>query len=198
MCGRYALGDEFEEVQGRVNAEYFQARPRRNQNRAGQGQQQQQQQQDERQRQLDFPAANDDHEPVIPGEQAQWAPGTPRDKYRPRFNVAPQTFCPVIRYNDQGHYVIELMKWGLIPHWQKQPPDAPLKTINARDDTVASGTGMWAGLRGRNRCIVIAQGFFEWLKKGNDKIPHFTKPADGKYLVMAGLFDSVKYVATLL
>jgi putative SOS response-associated peptidase YedK len=51
---------------------------------------------------------------------------------------------------------------------------------------------MWAGLRSRNRCIVVAQGFYEWLKKGKAKVPYFTKCKEGEAMIMAGLWDSVK------
>lgn len=53
---------------------------------------------------------------------------------------------------------------------------------------------MWAGLRGKKRCVVIAQGFYEWLVKDkNTKIAHYTKPKDGSLMVMAGFWDSVSY-----
>lgn len=90
---------------------------------------------------------------------------------------------------------MELMQWGLIPHWMKRTPDtgSMLKTINAREDTICEGGSMWKSIRGRKRCIVVAEGFYEWLHKGSERIPHFIKRKDGKLLCLAGLWDSVTY-----
>jgi len=86
---------------------------------------------------------------------------------------------------------------GLIPFWTKRNPDYTnmLKTINCRDDSLLEPRGMWNTMKQKKRCIVVAQGFYEWLKKPNnkEKIPHFTKRADGKLLCMAGLWDCVQY-----
>ncbi|KAH8887785.1 DUF159 domain protein [Thozetella sp. PMI_491] len=95
------------------------------------------------------------------------------------------------------HYKLQSMKWGLIPFWTKRNPDyaSMLKTINCRDDSLATPGGMWASMKGRKRCIVIAQGFYEWLKPqgSKEKIPHYIKRKDGKLLCMAGLWDCVQY-----
>ncbi|KAL8283133.1 hypothetical protein RQP46_005911 [Phenoliferia psychrophenolica] len=87
-------------------------------------------------------------------------------------------------------------KWGLLPSWLKRPPEKPLSTINCRADTLFSGQGMWSGIRNSKRCIVVADGFYEWLNKGKDKIPHFTKLPGGKLMVLAGLYDAVTYQNT--
>lgn len=91
------------------------------------------------------------------------------------------------------------MKWGLIPFWTKRNPDygAVMKTINCRDDSLAQTGGMWASMKGRKRCVVVAQGFYEWLKSGKEKVPHFVKRKDGKLMLMAGLWDCVKYEGKL-
>lgn len=70
-----------------------------------------------------------------------------------------------------------------------------LKTINCRDDSLIENRGMWTTMKQKKRCIVIAQGFYEWLKKngGKEKIPHFIKRKDGKLMCMAGLWDCVQY-----
>jgi putative SOS response-associated peptidase YedK len=56
------------------------------------------------------------------------------------------------------------MKWGLVPFWTKRNPDygTMRKTINCRDDSLAGTGGMWASMKGRKRCAVIAEGFYEW------------------------------------
>ncbi|KAK6530371.1 hypothetical protein TWF694_003727 [Orbilia ellipsospora] len=97
--------------------------------------------------------------------------------------------------NGKVKYVLSPMKWGLVPSWTKRNPDYPtiLKTINCRDDSLYDNKGMWTSMKNRKRCIVVAQGFFEWLNKGKDKVPHFTKRSDGQLLYIAGLWDCVRY-----
>ena len=96
------------------------------------------------------------------------------------------------------HYHLKAMKWGLVPFWTKRSPDygSMLRTINCRDDSLIENRGMWNTMKQRKRCIVIAQGFYEWLKKGpggKEKIPHFVKRKDGQLMCFAGLWDCVKY-----
>jgi putative SOS response-associated peptidase YedK len=94
-------------------------------------------------------------------------------------------------------YKLQNAKWGLIPFWTKRPPDygSQLKTINCRNDSLIDDRGMWTTMKKRKRCIVVAEGFFEWLKKSNgkEKIPHFVKRKDGQLMLLAGLWDSVTY-----
>jgi len=97
----------------------------------------------------------------------------------------------------QTTYKLQSMKWGLIPFWTKRNPDygSMIRTINCRDDSLAQNGGMWNTMKQRKRCIIVAQGFYEWLKKNNgkEKIPHFVKRKDGKLMCFAGLWDCVKY-----
>ena len=94
-------------------------------------------------------------------------------------------------------YKLQAMKWGLVPFWTKRNPNysSVMKTINARDDSLASKGGMWNTMKQKKRCIVVAQGFYEWLKKngGNQKIPHYTKRRDEQLMCFAGLWDCVQY-----
>ncbi|KAK3995738.1 hypothetical protein QBC44DRAFT_12565 [Cladorrhinum sp. PSN332] len=93
-------------------------------------------------------------------------------------------------------YKLQSMKWGLIPFWTKRNPDyaAVLKTINCRDDSLAQSGGMWHTMKKGKRCIVVVEGFYEWLKKGpKEKVPHYVKRKDGKLMLLAGLWDCVTY-----
>ncbi|KAI9889223.1 MAG: hypothetical protein M1814_005672 [Vezdaea aestivalis] len=94
-------------------------------------------------------------------------------------------------------YKLQAMKWGLVPFWTKRNPDygSLLRTINCRDDSLYEDRGMWTSMKRKKRCVVIAQGFYEWLKKngGRERIPHFVKRKDGKLMCFAGLWDMVKY-----
>ena len=104
---------------------------------------------------------------------------------------------------EQGEvrYKLQTMKWGLIPFWTKRNPDygSMLKTINCRDDSLIENKGMWTTMKQKKRCIVVAQGFYEWLKKGpKEKVPHFVKRKDGQLMCMAGLWDCVRYEGVTL
>ncbi|KAK1990474.1 DUF159-domain-containing protein, partial [Colletotrichum falcatum] len=96
---------------------------------------------------------------------------------------------------DRVKYRMQSMQWGLIPFWTKRDPGYPTlsKTINCRDDSLSTPGGMWSTMKAGKRCIVLAQGFYEWLKNGKDKIPHFVKRKDGQLMCFAGLWDCVKY-----
>ncbi|KAJ6083888.1 hypothetical protein N7486_010688 [Penicillium sp. IBT 16267x] len=95
-------------------------------------------------------------------------------------------------------YKLQSMKWGLIPFWTKRNPGygSLMRTINCRDDSLIEDRGMWTTMKRRKRCIVLCQGFYEWLKKGpggKDRIPHFVKRKDGELMCFAGLWDCVSY-----
>jgi putative SOS response-associated peptidase YedK len=96
------------------------------------------------------------------------------------------------------NYHIKVMKWGLIPFWTKRSPDygSMMRTINCREDSLLEDKGMWTSMKRKKRCLVVAQGFYEWLKKGpggKEKVPHFVKRKDGQLMCFAGLWDCVKY-----
>ncbi|KAF9882456.1 feruloyl esterase b precursor [Colletotrichum karsti] len=97
--------------------------------------------------------------------------------------------------HDGIKYKMQSMQWGLIPFWTKRDPGyATLsKTINCRDDSLSTSGGMWSTMKAGKRCIVVAQGFYEWLKKDKEKLPHFVKRKDGQLMCFAGLWDCVKY-----
>ncbi len=75
-------------------------------------------------------------------------------------------------------YKLQSMKWGLIPFWTKRNPDygSVMKTINTRDDSLAAKGGMWNTMKQKKRCIVVAQGFYEWLKKNGHQFNRTDNP----------------------
>ncbi|RCI12183.1 hypothetical protein L249_0595 [Ophiocordyceps polyrhachis-furcata BCC 54312] len=120
-----------------------------------------------------------------------WGAGPPPSSHRDDDDAQPE--------GNWTRYRLQAMKWGLIPFWTKRNPDyaTMLKTINCRDDSLAAPGGMWAAIKGRKRCLVVAQGFYEWLKTGpRDKMPHFVRRRDGKLMCFAGLWDCVRYQAS--
>lgn len=103
---------------------------------------------------------------------------------------------------DKSTFELTCMRWGLIPSWTRRNPDygSMLKTINCRDDSLAQNTGMWTGIKGRKRCVVLAKGFYEWLKKAGptsrscEKVPHFVRyREDGRLMMFAGLWDCARF-----
>lgn len=112
-----------------------------------------------------------------------------------RSATEPETAEQAEHTNEAVHYKLQSMKWGLIPFWTKRNPDygSMMKTMNCRDDSLIENRGMWNIMKQKKRCIVVADGFYEWLKKGKEKVPHFTKRKDGQLMCMAGLWDVVQY-----
>ncbi len=83
----------------------------------------------------------------------------------PDYNVAPTSTQPVIRLKrDTGERELVMMRWGLIPYYAKSAAEfRGFSTINARAETVED-RAMWRGPFERRRCLVIADGYYEWLK----------------------------------
>ncbi|WPG98992.1 DUF159 domain protein [Acrodontium crateriforme] len=92
-------------------------------------------------------------------------------------------------------YKLQAAKWGLVPFWTKRPPDyaSQMRTINCRDDSLMQNGGLWGTVKQRKRCVVVVEGFYEWLEKGKDKLPHYMKRKDGQIMCLAGLWDVVTY-----
>ncbi|PYH46756.1 SOS response-associated peptidase [Aspergillus saccharolyticus JOP 1030-1] len=100
--------------------------------------------------------------------------------------------------SNHPRYKIQSMRWGLIPFWTKRKPDygSLMRTINCRDDSLVEDRGMWTSMKRKKRCVVVCQGFYEWLKKGpggKEKVPHFVRRKDGELMCFAGLWDCVRY-----
>lgn len=106
----------------------------------------------------------------------------------PRFNIAPSQIIPVVRLNRDGRRELAQLRWGLIPYWAKDA-NTGFSTINARAETVASKPAFRDPFR-RRRCLVPADGFFEWEPRGGkSKQPWFIHPKDADLFGFAGLWD---------
>lgn len=108
----------------------------------------------------------------------------------PRYNIAPTQDAPVIRVDRSGERVCGLMRWGLVPWWSKDP-GAGAKAINARSETAANLPSFRESFR-RRRCLVPADGFYEWLPVAGRKQPYFVGRADRRVLAYAGLWERWK------
>jgi len=113
------------------------------------------------------------------------------DDWNPRYNIAPTQNLPVIRQRPkEPARQVSLMRWGLIPHWAKDPSIA-MGTINAKSETAATKPAFRDPLRFR-RCLIPADGFYEWKKTGTTKQPHCFEVNDGELFAFAGLWDGWK------
>jgi putative SOS response-associated peptidase YedK len=105
----------------------------------------------------------------------------------PRYNVAPSQPVGAIRIAEDGHREWVALRWGLIPAWAAEPR-TKYSTINARAETVADKPTYRQAFR-RRRCLIPADGFYEWRQLGARKQPWCIAPADGEPVAFAGLWE---------
>ena len=108
----------------------------------------------------------------------------------PRYNIAPTQFIAAIREDEDRTRELVMLRWGLVPFWAKDPAIGN-RMINARAETVAEKPSYRAAFRHR-RCIVLADGFYEWRKEGDAKTPYFISLASGEPFGLAGLWENWK------
>jgi putative SOS response-associated peptidase YedK len=110
------------------------------------------------------------------------------EELQPRFNIAPTQEAPVIRLDAEKQVrQLDLLRWGLIPFWAKDRSIGN-RMINARAETVAEKPAYRASFR-KKRCLVVADGFYEWQATGGPKQPYFFHRGDGEPFLIAGLWD---------
>jgi putative SOS response-associated peptidase YedK len=106
-------------------------------------------------------------------------------EFSPRYNIAPTNRCPVITQEDPSH--IHLYRWGLVPFWAKDIKIG-YRMINARSETLAEKSSFRNPLK-RSRCLVLADGFYEWKKQDGKKQPYRIVLKDQSIFTFAGLYD---------
>jgi putative SOS response-associated peptidase YedK len=107
--------------------------------------------------------------------------------FPPRYNSAPTQPVPVVRLIN-GARAFALVRWGLIPAWVKEPNAFSL-LINARGETVGDKPAFRNAMRYR-RCLIPADGFYEWKSEGGRKRPFCIRPRDGGPIAFAGLWET--------
>jgi putative SOS response-associated peptidase YedK len=123
----------------------------------------------------------EDHFDSISGEE-DWSP---------RYNVAPTQPVPIIRQHPkEPRRELSLVRWGLIPSWAKDASGAA-GMINARSETAPTKPAFRDALKSR-RCIVPADGFYEWSRTRAGKQPYCFEVNDGELFVFAGLWERWK------
>ncbi len=111
----------------------------------------------------------------------------PVNDHAPRFNIAPTQSVLAVRWED-GHNVAEHMRWGLIPSWAKDMSIGN-RAINARAETLAERPMFRAALR-RRRCLILADGFYEWTGTGKARQPMRILLTTGEPFAFAGLWET--------
>ena len=108
-------------------------------------------------------------------------------QFAPRFNIAPTQ--PVLAIPNDGRNKADFFVWGLIPSWAKDPSIGN-RLINARGETLAEKPSFRGGYKYK-RCLVLADGFYEWMKQPGTKtkVPHFIHMKDRRPFAFAGLWD---------
>lgn len=115
---------------------------------------------------------------AVPGE----------DEWNPRYNIAPSQPVPVVRQNPKKPVrELSLLRWGLIPSWATDPNIA-FKTINARSETVTTTASFREPFRSQ-RCLIPADGFYEWHRNGKSKQPYCFEVGESEIFTFAGLWD---------
>jgi putative SOS response-associated peptidase YedK len=109
------------------------------------------------------------------------------DLWQPRYNIAPTQWIPAIRCMGEIRE-LSLLHWGLIPSWSKDSK-AAAGMINARSETVAGKPAFRSAFR-RRRCLIPADGFYEWLKlDAKTKVPHLFQMQDESPFGFGGLWE---------
>src|SRR5258705_5419577 len=114
-------------------------------------------------------------------------PAGPRaEQWKPRYNIAPTQDVLALLATPEGPR-LEVLKWGLIPSWAKDPTIGN-RMVNARADTVSSKPA-FRRLVPTRRCVVLADGFYEWKALPGGKVPTHVRPPGQSLIGFAGLWD---------
>ena len=105
------------------------------------------------------------------------------------YNAHPYQKLPVIKKYKNGN-TLENLKWGLIPSWAKNKDFKAL--INARLETIDEKVSFKKLIK-LNRCVVVADGFYEWKRNENEKIPHYFLRKDKKTIFFAGIYENDEF-----
>lgn len=109
----------------------------------------------------------------------------PSGSYEPRYNAAPSQYLWVVP--QESPHMAFPYRWGLIPSWAKDKKTGN-RLINARAETIARKPMFRASFR-KHRCLVLADGFYEWNKKSSKRTPYRITLKDGEPFAFAGIYD---------
>ncbi|MEO6201878.1 MAG: SOS response-associated peptidase [Nitrospirales bacterium] len=108
--------------------------------------------------------------------------------FNPRYNIAPSQLVACVRTNlESRQRECTELKWGLVPSWAKDPSIGNT-LINARGETVAEKPAFRKAFK-HQRCLVLADGYYEWKREGNTKQPYYIRFKDHRGFAFAGLWE---------
>jgi putative SOS response-associated peptidase YedK len=113
--------------------------------------------------------------------------------FEPRYNIAPTQQVPVVRLDAQERRSFDLLRWGLVPSWAEDVSIGS-RMINARAETVAEKPSFRKAFAAR-RCLIVADGFYEWHGQGKSKHPYYITLQNGGPFAFAGLWEMNKKCA---
>ncbi|MAE78025.1 MAG: hypothetical protein CMJ85_14270 [Planctomycetes bacterium] len=107
--------------------------------------------------------------------------------FPPRFNIAPTQEVIAVGQDRNGRRLARTLRWGLVPSWADDPKIGS-RMINARSESVAEKPAFKEAFR-RRRCLVLADGFYEWRKDGGASVPFHIRMSGGGLFAFAGLWE---------
>lgn len=131
------------------------------------------------------------------GRFAFWSPAeaaaalfnfAPTVEFTPRYNIAPTQDIAAVRQGGEKDRELVMLRWGLVPFWAKDTAIGN-RMINARAESLAEKPAFRNAYRAR-RCLVLADGFYEWRQEEGGKTPYFISLASGKPFAIAGLWEN--------
>ena len=105
------------------------------------------------------------------------------------YNAHPHQKLPVIKKYKNGN-TLESLQWGLVPNWAKNKDLKPL--INARLETIDEKISFKKLIK-NNRCVAVADGFYEWKREENEKTPHYFERKDANTIYFAGIYEEDQF-----
>ena len=119
---------------------------------------------------------------------AEYFRATSIEDFSPSFNIAPSSRIIAVTAKDESSRQLRTMRWGLIPEWSTDPSIGN-NLANARGETVAEKPSFRSAFKNR-RCIIPANGFYEWKAVAGKKMPWYVSLKSGELLAMAGLWET--------
>lgn len=104
-----------------------------------------------------------------------------------RYNIAPTQFIAAVRNDEENTPELAMLRWGLVPFWARDPSIGN-RMINARAETAHEKPSFRAAFK-RRRCVILADGFYEWRREGDRKTPYFIVMESRHPFAMAGLWE---------
>ncbi|MDG1206482.1 MAG: SOS response-associated peptidase [Pseudomonadales bacterium] len=108
-------------------------------------------------------------------------------KLETQYNIAPTQQVPVLLKSAGGEWLVNDMRWWLVPYWSSEP-SSKYSMFNARSEGLASSRAYQEPFK-RRRCIVPASSYYEWAKQGGQKVPYLIAPERDSGFAFAGLWD---------